>query len=68
MNRVGKEEKYQADSRITEQTVLIAELESLKPNKKVYVQQENSFVFFKSDIRSTLSDCKKNLKQLEKVN
>ncbi|CAF1161145.1 unnamed protein product, partial [Rotaria sordida] len=37
--------------------VLRHELETLKPGRKVYVQQPGSLVFFKGDIPSALKNC-----------
>lgn len=41
-----------------EQTILRKELETIKPNKSVYVQQPNSNVYFLSDVTTCLSECK----------
>ena len=48
-------------SKIKEQRVLKFELESLKPNKAVYVCQGNSNVFFKISLHTTLFECKSTI-------
>ncbi|CAF0994453.1 unnamed protein product [Rotaria sordida] len=46
--------------------VLRHELETLKPGRKVYVQQPGSLVFFKGDIPSALKNCQETLKSLQR--
>ena len=62
------QKQIELEIKLKEQNILKAELETLKSHKKVYVQQPNSYVFFKSDIKSCLSDCKKSITQLEREN
>uniref|UniRef100_A0A3P8S0N9 Uncharacterized protein n=1 Tax=Amphiprion percula TaxID=161767 RepID=A0A3P8S0N9_AMPPE len=46
---------------IKEQKVVVDELSNLKKNRKVYIQQRNSNIFFLADRGQTLSSCKSKL-------
>ncbi|CAF1416812.1 unnamed protein product [Adineta steineri] len=48
--------------------VLRHELETLKPGRKVYIQQPGSLVFFKGDKDTALKNCHENLKSLQREN
>uniref|UniRef100_A0A3Q0R960 Uncharacterized protein n=1 Tax=Amphilophus citrinellus TaxID=61819 RepID=A0A3Q0R960_AMPCI len=48
-----------ANLQIKEQKVVVDELCNLKKNRKVYVQQRNSHIFFLADRSQTLASCKK---------
>uniref|UniRef100_A0A3B5PW69 Uncharacterized protein n=2 Tax=Xiphophorus TaxID=8082 RepID=A0A3B5PW69_XIPMA len=43
---------------VKEQKIIVDELSNLKKNRKVYIQQRNSNVFFLADRNQTLSSCK----------
>uniref|UniRef100_A0A3B3YDY8 Uncharacterized protein n=1 Tax=Poecilia mexicana TaxID=48701 RepID=A0A3B3YDY8_9TELE len=53
-------------SRVKEQKIIVDELSNLKKNRKVYIQQRNSNVFFLADRSQTLSSCKKQLDYMKK--
>lgn len=58
--------REELNTRIKEQKVLVDELSNLKKNRKVYLQQPNSNIFFLSDKGETLSSCKKELDKMKK--
>uniref|UniRef100_A0A3B3UA04 Uncharacterized protein n=1 Tax=Poecilia latipinna TaxID=48699 RepID=A0A3B3UA04_9TELE len=51
---------------VKEQKIIVDELSNLKKNRKVYIQQRNSNVFFLADRSQTLSSCKKQLDYMKK--
>ncbi|KAL6484352.1 hypothetical protein MHYP_G00063970 [Metynnis hypsauchen] len=58
--------REELNRRIKEQKVVVDELSNLKKNRKVYVQQPNSNIFFLTDKGKTLSSCKKELDKMKK--
>lgn len=58
--------KEELSRKIREQKILVDELSNLKKNRRVYLQQPNSSVFFLTDRSQTLSACKKDLDNLKK--
>ncbi|KAL7882138.1 hypothetical protein AOLI_G00089870 [Acnodon oligacanthus] len=58
--------REELNRRIKEQKVVIDELSHLKKNRKVYIQQPNSNIFFLTDKGETLSSCKKELDRMKK--
>lgn len=52
--------------KIKEQKVVVDELSNLKKNRKVYIQQRNSNIFFLADRGQTLGSCKKELDNMKK--
>ncbi|KAK9537825.1 hypothetical protein VZT92_005403 [Zoarces viviparus] len=53
--------KEELNKKIKEQKVVLDELSNLKKNRKVYIQQRNSNIFFLADRRQTLGSCKSKL-------
>uniref|UniRef100_A0A3B4XLK3 Uncharacterized protein n=1 Tax=Seriola lalandi dorsalis TaxID=1841481 RepID=A0A3B4XLK3_SERLL len=51
---------------IKEQKVVVDELSNLRKNRKVYIQQKNSNIFFLADRGQTLGSCKKELDNMKK--
>lgn len=58
--------KEELNKKIKEQKVVVDELSNLKKNRKVYIQQRNSNIFFLTDRSQTLSSCKKELDNIKK--
>ncbi|XP_054471227.1 ASNSD1 upstream open reading frame protein-like [Anoplopoma fimbria] len=58
--------KEELNIKIKEQKVVVDELSNLKKNRKVYVQQRNSNIFFLADRGQTLGSCKKELDNMKK--
>ncbi|XP_068427882.1 ASNSD1 upstream open reading frame protein [Clinocottus analis] len=58
--------KEELNKKIKEQKVVVDELSNLKKNRKVYIQQRNSNIFFRADRSQTLSSCKKELDNMKK--
>ncbi|XP_017568995.2 ASNSD1 upstream open reading frame protein [Pygocentrus nattereri] len=58
--------REELNRRIKEQKVVIDELSNLKKNRKVYIQQPNSNIFFLTDKGETLSSCKKELDKMKR--
>ncbi|XP_036438912.1 ASNSD1 upstream open reading frame protein-like [Colossoma macropomum] len=58
--------REELNRKIKEQKVVIDELSNLKKNRKVYIQQPNSNIFFLTDKGETLSSCKKELDKMKK--
>ncbi|XP_030643046.1 ASDURF protein [Chanos chanos] len=58
--------KEELSKKIKEQKILVDELSNLKKNRRVYVQQPNSNIFFLSDKRETLNTSKKTLDVMRK--
>ncbi|XP_062861914.1 ASNSD1 upstream open reading frame protein-like [Trichomycterus rosablanca] len=58
--------KEELNQKIKEQKVVVDELSNLKKNRKVFVQQPNSNIFFLADKGETLSACKKDLDRMKK--
>ncbi|KAL4617987.1 putative LOC110631416 [Arapaima gigas] len=58
--------KEELNKKIKEQKVLVDELCNLKKNRRVYIQQPNSNIFFLADKTETLSSCKKTLDNMKK--
>ncbi|XP_025759562.1 ASDURF protein [Oreochromis niloticus] len=58
--------KEELNKKIKEQKVLVDELCNLKKNRKVYIQQRNSNIFFVGDRSQTLTSCKKELDYMKK--
>uniref|UniRef100_A0A3Q3AZ11 Uncharacterized protein n=1 Tax=Kryptolebias marmoratus TaxID=37003 RepID=A0A3Q3AZ11_KRYMA len=52
--------------RIKEQKIVLDELSNLKKNRRVFIQQRNSNIFFLADRSQTLSSCKNDLDVLKK--
>uniref|UniRef100_A0A3Q1HNZ8 Uncharacterized protein n=1 Tax=Acanthochromis polyacanthus TaxID=80966 RepID=A0A3Q1HNZ8_9TELE len=65
---VGEEDEItrNANFQIKEQKVVVDELSNLKKNRKVYIQQRNSNIFFLADRAQTLGSCKKELDNMKK--
>lgn len=59
--------KEELNKKIKEQKVVVDELSNLKKNRKVYIQQRNSNIFFLADRSQTLGSSKKELDNLKKV-
>ncbi|XP_066543824.1 ASDURF protein [Amia ocellicauda] len=59
-------QKEELNKKMKEQKVVIDELSNLKKNRKVYVQQQNSNIFFLEDKSETLATCKKSLDHMKK--
>lgn len=59
-------QKEELNKKIKEQKILVDELSNLKKNKRVYIQQPNSNIFFLADKGETLSSCKKDLDNMRK--
>uniref|UniRef100_A0A7N8XZW0 ASNSD1 upstream reading frame n=1 Tax=Mastacembelus armatus TaxID=205130 RepID=A0A7N8XZW0_9TELE len=53
--------KEELNKKIKEQKVVVDELSNLKKNRKVYIQQRNSNIFFLADRAQTLGSCKGKL-------
>uniref|UniRef100_A0A4W6BWI5 Uncharacterized protein n=1 Tax=Lates calcarifer TaxID=8187 RepID=A0A4W6BWI5_LATCA len=53
--------KEELNKKIKEQKVVVDELSNLKKNRKVYIQQRNSNIFFLADRSQTLGSCKSKL-------
>ncbi|KAB5577404.1 hypothetical protein PHYPO_G00209550 [Pangasianodon hypophthalmus] len=58
--------KEELNKQIKEQKIVIDELSNLRKNRKVFVQQPNSNIFFLADKGETLSTCKKSLDKMKK--
>ncbi|RNA21189.1 asparagine synthetase domain-containing 1 isoform X2 [Brachionus plicatilis] len=58
-------EKKNIEKKLQEQKVLKVELETLKPNRQVYQQLSNSNIFFRTELKSALSECKEKIKNLD---
>ncbi|KAF1382252.1 hypothetical protein PFLUV_G00141790 [Perca fluviatilis] len=58
--------KEEMNRKIKEQKVVVDELSNLKKNRKVYIQQRNSNIFFLADRSQTLGLCKKELDNMKK--
>uniref|UniRef100_A0A3B3SB06 Uncharacterized protein n=2 Tax=Paramormyrops kingsleyae TaxID=1676925 RepID=A0A3B3SB06_9TELE len=58
--------KDELNKKIKEQKVVVDELCNLKKNRRVYVQQPNSNIFFLADKAETLSTCRKTLDNMKK--
>ncbi|XP_029967696.1 ASDURF protein [Salarias fasciatus] len=58
--------KEELNKKIKEQKVVVDELSNLKKNRRVYVQQRNSNIFFLADRSQTLGSCKKELDNMKK--
>lgn len=58
--------KEEMNRKIKEQKVVVDELSNLKKNRKVYIQQRNSNIFFLADRGQTLGSCKKELDNMKK--
>ncbi|XP_035532928.1 ASNSD1 upstream open reading frame protein-like [Morone saxatilis] len=58
--------KEELNRKIKEQKVVVDELSNLKKNRKVYIQQRNSNIFFLADRSQTLGSCKKELDNMKK--
>ncbi|XP_036401614.1 ASNSD1 upstream open reading frame protein-like [Megalops cyprinoides] len=58
--------KEELNKKIKEQKVVVDELSNLKKNRRVYLQQPNSNIFFLADKGETLSTCKKALDSMKK--
>lgn len=58
--------KDDLNKKIKEQKVVVDELSNLKKNRRVYVQQRNSNIFFLADRSQTLGSSKKDLDQMKK--
>ncbi|CAH1237937.1 ASNSD1 upstream open reading frame protein-like [Branchiostoma floridae] len=58
--------KDEVERQMNEQTVLEIELRTVKQDKRVYKQQQNSNVFFREDKTKLLSECKKTMDELRK--
>lgn len=58
--------KEELNKKIKEQKVVVDELSNLKKNRKVYIQQRNSNIFFLADRSQTLSSSKKELDNMKK--
>ncbi|XP_054908809.1 ASNSD1 upstream open reading frame protein-like [Poeciliopsis prolifica] len=56
----------EVNRKVKEQKIIVDELCNLKKNRKVYIQQRNSNVFFLADRSQTLSSCKKELDYMKK--
>uniref|UniRef100_A0A673AVS9 Uncharacterized protein n=1 Tax=Sphaeramia orbicularis TaxID=375764 RepID=A0A673AVS9_9TELE len=50
--------KEELNKKIKEQKVVVDELSNLKKNRKVYIQQRKSNIFFLADRSQMLSSCK----------
>ncbi|XP_076119424.1 ASDURF protein [Alosa pseudoharengus] len=59
-------QKEELSKQIKEQNILVDELSNLKKNRRVYLQQPNSNIFFLTDREQMLSTCKKDLDNLKK--
>ncbi|XP_064831914.1 ASNSD1 upstream open reading frame protein-like [Oncorhynchus masou masou] len=58
--------KEELNKKIKEQKIVFDELSNLKKNRRVYVQQPNSNIFFLADRGQTLASCKKELDNMKK--
>ncbi|KAK6292685.1 ASNSD1 upstream open reading frame protein-like [Coregonus clupeaformis] len=58
--------KEELNKKIKEQKIVFDELSNLKKNRRVYVQQPNSNIFFLADRGQTLGSCKKELDNMKK--
>ncbi|MED6274390.1 hypothetical protein CHARACLAT_015898 [Characodon lateralis] len=58
--------KEEMNTKVKEQKIIVDELSNLKKNKKVYIQQRNSNIFFLADRNQTLSSCRKDLDYMKK--
>nr|XP_046216025.1 ASNSD1 upstream open reading frame protein-like [Oncorhynchus gorbuscha] len=58
--------KEELNKKIKEQKIVFDELSNLKKNRRVYVQQPNSSIFFLADRGQTLASCKKELDNMKK--
>ncbi|XP_062390573.1 ASNSD1 upstream open reading frame protein-like [Sardina pilchardus] len=59
-------QKEELSKQIREQKILVDELSNLKKNRRVYLQQPNSNIFFLADRGQKLSTSKKDLDNLKK--
>ncbi|XP_029103434.1 ASDURF protein [Scleropages formosus] len=58
--------KEELNKKIKEQKVVVDELSNLKKNRRVYVQQPNSNIFFLADKAETLGSCRRTLDNMKK--
>jgi len=58
---------YMAERELRTQEIVQSELESLRPDAKVYKRQPNSNVFFLTVRQQALSDCKKSIVDLKRT-
>lgn len=58
--------KEELNKKIKEQKIVVDELSNLKKNRRVYVQQSNSNIFFLAEKGEALSACKKSLDRMKK--
>ncbi|CAK6973894.1 ASNSD1 upstream open reading frame protein-like [Scomber scombrus] len=58
--------KEELNRKIKEQKVVVDELSNLKKNRKVYIQQRNSNIFFLADRGQALGSSKKELDNMKK--
>ncbi|XP_045910264.1 ASNSD1 upstream open reading frame protein-like [Micropterus dolomieu] len=58
--------KEELNKKIKEQRVVVDELSNLKKNRKVYIQQRNSNIFFLADRSQTLASCKREMDNMKK--
>ncbi|KAF7709150.1 ASNSD1 upstream open reading frame protein-like [Silurus meridionalis] len=61
-----RDTKEELNKQMKEQKVAIDELSNLKKNRKVFVQQPNSNIFFLADKAETTSTCRRNLDKMKK--
>ncbi|XP_071384502.1 ASNSD1 upstream open reading frame protein [Centroberyx affinis] len=61
-----REQREELNKKIKEQKVVVDELSNLRKNRKVFVQQRNSNIFFLADRGQTLSSCKKDLDNMKR--
>uniref|UniRef100_UPI003AAB899B ASNSD1 upstream open reading frame protein n=1 Tax=Centroberyx gerrardi TaxID=166262 RepID=UPI003AAB899B len=61
-----REQREELNKKIKEQKVVVDELSNLRKNRKVFVQQRNSNIFFLGDRGQTLSSCKKDLDNMKR--
>ncbi|KAM9709654.1 ASDURF protein isoform 2-T2 [Menidia menidia] len=57
--------KEELSRKIKEQKVIVDELSNLRKNRKVYIQQSNSNIFFLADRSQTLEDLDYMKKELQ---
>lgn len=58
--------KEELNKKIKEQKIVVDELSNLKKNRRVYIQQPNSNIFFLADRKQSLSLCKQQLDNMKK--
>lgn len=58
--------KEELNKKIKEQKVIVDELYNLKKNRRVYVQQHNSNIFFLAERKQCLGACKQDLDNMKK--